>query len=608
MGPFNRRLGKFEILEKLGRGGMADVYLARDDNSREQVALKLIEHGPDADTRDSIEAERRGAALQARLAAIDSHVVPIYETDDTDGYFFVSMEYVEGEDLANVIRRGPLEPRRAAEIALAIAETLEHAHTLGVTIAGKEHSGVVHGDIKPRNIRIDSSGRVRLLDFGIAKALSLSRRLTRNEFGSVPYASPERLDTGEVDAGCDLWSLGVVLYEMLAGAQPFQAESTERLERKIRSRMAPAELPDAVPEPLRRIVAKLLAADAGRRYSSAGELAADLTAFLEGREIAIEEEDPDATRRTTRREDEPEGDATRRTTRPVPSVVKSKTTRRVLVYLLVGLLIYMLYAAAADYLLWKRGRALARQIESEELTDLDQIWKKWSELSKGRTSSLILYSPRGAVRQRLVAAADRVIDDYRGDNRVSENDWKRALGYLSKALLLAPGEKSIRGKMRLSEGHLARINRNLHEGVAKFNEAQQLMPRSPDPQLGLARAYSALRDIDKAYDALRQAERHGYRLGAREKALLADGYRDRGHRLWWDSRNIRGLPQEKDQIQRAADDYRRALEIYQEIVPYGGASTSIVTVQNALTEVETRLYTLDHPADTSLLQPEAKPQ
>jgi len=96
-----------------------------------------------------------------------------------------------------------------------VARTLENAHGLQVAIGGKDFHGVVHGDIKPKNVRIDSHGEVRVLDFGIAKALSLSRRLTRNEFGSVPYASPERLDTGDVNFGSDLWSLAVMLYEMV---------------------------------------------------------------------------------------------------------------------------------------------------------------------------------------------------------------------------------------------------------------------------------------------------------------------------------------------------------------------------------------------------------
>ena len=165
----------------------------RIPNSAHVVALKLIEHSADADTRDSIEAERRGAQLQAHLAAVDPHVVRIYDAGDADGFFYVAMEYVDGQDLAELMRRGPLAPEFAADIAIAVAQTLDNAHDLQVAIDGKNFHGIVHGDIKPKNIRIDARGQVRVLDFGIAKALSLSRRLTRNEFGSVPYASPERL-------------------------------------------------------------------------------------------------------------------------------------------------------------------------------------------------------------------------------------------------------------------------------------------------------------------------------------------------------------------------------------------------------------------------------
>src|SRR6266446_6417316 len=98
--PVSRKIGKYEIRHKLGRGGMADVYLATDTAHNYQVALKLIEHAPDADTLDSIEAERRGAELQAHLAAIDSRVVKVYDAGDADGYFYVAMEYIDGQDLA----------------------------------------------------------------------------------------------------------------------------------------------------------------------------------------------------------------------------------------------------------------------------------------------------------------------------------------------------------------------------------------------------------------------------------------------------------------------------------------------------------------------------
>src|ERR1044071_3933083 len=141
---------------------------------------------------------------------------------------------------------------------------------------------MVHGDIKPKNIRIDSFGQVRVLDFGIAKALSLSRRLTRNDFGSVPYGSPERLEAGEVNVLSDLWSLAVMLYEMVSGVQPYHAESTERLERMIRSRIPPPPAPDPCPEPVRRILVKAMSPDPESRYQSAAEIAAELRRFLAG--------------------------------------------------------------------------------------------------------------------------------------------------------------------------------------------------------------------------------------------------------------------------------------------------------------------------------------
>jgi len=245
--PASRRIGKYEIVRKLGRGGMADVYLAHDSENGDTVALKLIEHATDADTIAAIEAERRGAELQANLAAIDPRVVRVYGAGDVDGFFYVVMEYIEGQDLAELMRRGPLVVGFATEVAIAVAKTLDNAHNLEIAIDGKDFRGVVHGDIKPKNIRIDTRGEVRVLDFGIAKALSMSRRLTRNEFGSVPYASPERLDSGDVNVGSDLWSLGVMLYEMVTGLQPYQAGNTEWLERMIRSRIAPPPAPKTRP-------------------------------------------------------------------------------------------------------------------------------------------------------------------------------------------------------------------------------------------------------------------------------------------------------------------------------------------------------------------------
>jgi predicted Ser/Thr protein kinase len=308
--PADRRIGKYEIRRKLGRGGMADVYLAEDTETGRAVALKLIEHSADPDSIETIEAERRGAELQARLAGVDRRVVRVYDAGELEHYFHVAMEYVDGEDLAELLRAGPIEVDFAVDTAIAVAETLDNAHNLEASIDGKVFRGVVHGDIKPKNIRIDGRGEVRVLDFGIAKTLSASRKLTRNEFGSVPYASPERLDSGQVNALSDLWSLAVMLYEMVTGVLPYRAETTERLESMIRSRIPPPPAPDPCPEPLRRILMKATAPEAGARYQTARAFAGDLIAFREGAPVAAATEDLDATRRTARAGMD---DATRRT-------------------------------------------------------------------------------------------------------------------------------------------------------------------------------------------------------------------------------------------------------------------------------------------------------
>jgi serine/threonine protein kinase len=631
--PASRKIGKYGIVRKLGRGGMADVYLAQDTETGDTVALKLIEHATDPDTIASIEAERRGAELQARLAAIDPRVVRVFGAGDIDGYFFVAMEYIDGQDLAELMRRGPLTIGFATNVAIAVSKTLNNAHNLRIAIDGKEFRGVVHGDIKPKNIRIDARGEVRVLDFGIAKALSMSRRLTRNEFGSVPYASPERLDFGEVDVGSDLWSLAVMLHEMVTGMQPYHAESTEVLERMIRSRIAPPPAPDPCPEPLRRILIKAMAPNPALRYPTAREFGADLEAFRAGAPVAAANEDLEATRRTFHpRPDTVDGaagddtrrtavvpnfaDPTRRTARPAALADSTRQTKpaarstlsafsitmRIVLFLFLSGILFGAWTLTSNYILYQHGQKLAREIEAEQLTDLDQIWARWTELSKGNPSSFLLHGPRKVVKQKFVAAADHVIDTYRTNESqlVYEKEWERARTMAAHALAVDP-EDNVRGKLRICEGHLARINGTSHrsaqelsQAVEKFDEAQKLLPKSPDPELGLARVYVyGLKDIDKGYEALQQAQKRGYTLGNREKFLLADGYRDRADRLWWDSRNVRGLPPEKDQIQKAADDYKRAEELYQGISPWGKSIVNLVRVRVSLESVNFRLHQID---------------
>jgi len=630
--PASRKIGKYEIRQKLGRGGMADVYLAQDSETGQTVALKLIEHSADADTCASIEAEMRGATLQARLADVDPHVVRVYGAGDLEGFFHVAMEYVDGQDLAELMRHGKLEVEFAVDVALGVAQTLESAHKLEASIGGKWIRGIVHGDIKPKNIRIDSHGNVRVLDFGIAKALSMSRKLTRNEFGSVPYASPERLDSGEVNIGSDLWSLAVMLYEMVTGMRPYETGSTERMERMIRSGIAPPPAPDPCPDPLRRILVKALAPDPDLRYQSAAALGLELAAFRAGGKVAAVEEDMEATRRTFRRpevDDETRrtaGDDTRRTVDPVaapvaaavvaePAKAPDKKVRgewffwvnRVIAVTVMACVVYVAWAGVSDYRLYERGQAFQHDVSSEQITDPNQIWAQWAELSKDNPTSFFLRGPRKVAREKFIAAADHIIDTYRNNaaQPVYEADWQRAHTMLLHALSAEPDDKEVHGKLRLCEGHVSRIEgaahrsaAELNDSVAEFQEAQRSMPQSSDPALGLAHSYLSLRDVDQAAAAFQQAETHGYQMGDRERAQLADAYRDRANRAWKDSFSVRGLPPEKDQIQQAADDYQRALEWYEKSNGYGTATLRIGEMQSSLESAKTRLQQIEeeqHP-------------
>ena len=625
-----RKLGKYEIRQKLGRGGMADVYLAQDVESGAMVALKLIEHSPDPDTCDFIEAERRGVVLQARLADVDPHVVRVYESGDLDGYFYVAMEYIDGQDLAELMRGGRLEVEFAVDVAIAVASTLESAHTLQVTIDGKEYRGVIHGDIKPKNIRIDSHGEVRVLDFGIAKALSLSRKITRNEFGSVPYSSPERLDFGEVNAHSDLWSLAVMLYEMIAGRQPYHADTTERLESLIRSRVAAPPAPDPCPEPLRRILLKAMAPDPALRYASASEFRSDLDAFRKGAalEFFADTARLDETRRTyvgqTSRPANPADQDVPTARTAIHDVPTAKTAAaaaggkafgtaraqtpaskpksrsnlgaRICIAILLACLVYGVVSAVGDVVLYRRGQAFAREIQSEQLTDPADIWDKWTELSRNNSSSLLLRGPRDLVKAKLIAATDHVIDSYRNSEGLQDRarDWERARLMASHVLTMDPDD-TIRGKLRLCEAHLSRLGgaSHLSAAIEQFTEAQHLMPKSPDPQLGLLRVY-LVKDIDKADQALEEARKLGFQPGDRFTSQLADRFMARADRLYQVSQDLRGLPQEKDQLQRASEDYKHALRLYQEAASNTDTSSSIHRVQIALDNVSLRLQQIEN--------------
>ncbi len=259
-------VAKYRILSKLGEGGMGEVYLADDTELNRKVALKFLpdELGSNAEALARFKRE-------AQTAAGLSHpnIVTVYEVGQHGTRPYIAMAYVDGEPLSELIERGGLSVERVVEIALQILDGLNNAHT----------AGIVHRDIKPGNIFIDREGRVKILDFGLAKpggAGKLTGELST--MGTVFYMSPEQTRGEEVDRRSDLFSLGAVLYEMLAGRPPFEGEhiaavvySITNEEPKPLSRMY-----QRIPRAMELVVAKALAKNPDDRYQSADEMAADL--------------------------------------------------------------------------------------------------------------------------------------------------------------------------------------------------------------------------------------------------------------------------------------------------------------------------------------------
>ena len=629
-----QHIGPFEVLREIGRGGMATVFLALDSRTRMQVALKLVAVGNDRESRDVLEAEQRGARLHEQFSKVCHQVPAVYEYGTEGQYFYIAMEYVEGQNLSEVIARGPLLPDRAVALAIELCRVLEAAHSFETTIDERRSCSLIHGDLKPRNVRLTDEGKVKVLDFGIAKALSLSRRVTRNDFGSMPYLSPERLESdGDVDAHADCWAVGVLLYEMLSGDQPFRAADTRQLEKRIVSRQPPSSLTARCPVRLQAIVAKLLAPQLSERYAEARAIREDLERFRTGQTTEAEREGwPDralseATRRTRTLADEP---PTRPTTKPPverpaipPPLVTSVRPQRARPgrkwfslrrALLTGLVFVMFATVANEMSVASDARRLRGVVGTRELDGLDEIWTARDRLAERSSLGLAVGRLDRALKLRTKVLTDRVISRYlAGGAVVWEPEWTSARRALVRAAALDAGDKYLGASLRYCEGHLNRINGearkarreteaarlHLSHAVAAFREAAELRPDWPDPFLGLARTFiDGLEDVDRGADALKQAQRRGYKPGEREILQLAHGFRRRAESNARTARRLNGLPQEQEYLSRAAEAYQQALALYKALEAPDVAA-SIRLAQNGLSRVTTRLELL---ADTTTIE------
>lgn len=606
-----KQFGRYQIIRKLAGGGMGRVYLAYDPVLNRQVGLKLIDSGGDRDSLDVVAAERRGAILQDQLAKREpsGRVAQIFDVGDRDGYFYIAMEYIEGEDLSELVTRGPIDSQRAVDIALDVLDVLVKAHTFQTVIEDRAHRGIIHGDIKPRNIRMTPAGQVKVLDFGIAKAVSMTRSLTFNQFGSIPYSSPERLQTGDMDARSDVWAVAIVLFEMLTGKQYFEAETSSKLEWTIRNYRALQPSLAALPPGLREVMSRALDPDLARRFASA---AAFRAALYEWRQYAkagpAETADPDATRRTVYPNPD---ESTRRASAapPAPALARlplhfalRKLGGRVAGVALVALFLLSVFTIVYTGRMLNNAEALARQIDSGRLS-LTAATTAYQALAKHSLFSWPLSPARRSLRNRYTAEADRVIADYREASEstpVYQRDWRRAQSALASALALAPDDKTIRGKYNLINGFLL-MNANLRDARSDFEEARRLLPDSPDPHLGLARIQMSQGNLDEAEDELNQAKRNGFRPGRREQRDLADGYRIRGERWLAAARRTHDIGQMLDALKHADGDLAQAQDLYNSVAPFfnGVQMAEKVSTERdkaAKTLAEARQATADPPS------------
>ena len=613
-------------------GAFGTVYNARRRSDGKRVALKLVLSTAEPDSADKLAAERRGAELQQQFGRSHGMVPEVYEYGSHHKHFYIAMEFVEGGSLAHLIAAGPMAPAAAAAHAVCICEFLDKAHQF-LTIEGEPGNAIVHADLKPQHILLPRAGEIRVLDFGIAKALAKTRQVTTNIWGTICYASPEQLESGGVNPYVDFWSLGVMLYEMVAGHRPYaeHEKNSRRLEHAIKTNERREPLPDSCPPALAAIINKLLAYQPERRYSSAAAIRADLDAFLSNRVPgALSEYEVPPTTTIARPELPPAPlpplplpaqspsdvvpptdplPVTRVTpplpTLPLPPSLQASTlpqpvppalprasaARRLAIRRLAWLmtllsLVAVLAFEGAAWVAAERFRDTVDAIDGRTVIERKGDYERISGL--GALDLGLSWRVDGPLRERLISIADAVIADYRGEEpTVGAVEWRQASDALRWAQQLAPGDNSLRARQVNCEGHEARIaaqrqprgsglRRQLFAtAIARFQRAAELDAASYDPYLGLSRTQVyGFDDVEAATAAITEAEKRGYHSSRRERAQLGDGYLRRAEK----SRRLAGSlsgEQRRRELEHAHAAYGRCVELFDPIIGFGNAAHNL---------------------------------
>src|SRR2546422_3596248 len=273
--------GRYRILRKLGTGGMANVYLAEDEVLGRRVAIKILNDRHAGDDQ-FVERFRREAKNAASLS--HPNIVSIYDRGEAEGTYYIAMEYLDGRSLKElIVARGPAPIHLAVDYARQILAAIRFAH----------RHGIVHRDIKPHNVLVGPEGRLKVTDFGIARSGASQMTEVGSIIGTAQYLSPEQAQGSPVDQTSDLYSVGVVLYELLTGEVPFTGDTPLEIAMKHLSEVPkpPSELRPDVPADLDLVVLRALAKDPEDRYQTAEEMNADLARIQRGLGVSSETTD-----------------------------------------------------------------------------------------------------------------------------------------------------------------------------------------------------------------------------------------------------------------------------------------------------------------------------
>ena len=265
--------GRYQIIDKLGKGGMGQVYRVLDKKLNEEIALKVIK--PEI-AIDKNTVERFSNELKIARKIGHKNVAKMFDLNEEKGTHFITMEYVRGEDLKKLIRKmGQLSVGQAIPIAAQICEGLAEAHRLGI----------VHRDLKPQNVMVDEEGNARIMDFGIARSIE-TKGITGAGvmIGTPEYMSPEQVEGKEVDQRSDIYSLGIILYEMVTGRVPFEGDTpfTIGVKHKSEKPKDPKELNAQIPDDVNNVILRCLEKERENRHQSAGELQRELVNIQKG--------------------------------------------------------------------------------------------------------------------------------------------------------------------------------------------------------------------------------------------------------------------------------------------------------------------------------------